>query len=108
MESGSAKACPEDRSMVVTASATVRNTSPHERLSQKRQRTAALQDASAFSKAIVGPQGFGVRLSSAALALMSSSQVAVEENNCAQNRQSNATLALWVQAWPNLTLSVTA
>src|SRR5215471_13349832 len=33
---------------------------------KKRQRTAALQDAGAFSDAPLPPQGFGVRLSSAA------------------------------------------
>jgi len=35
---------------------------------EKRQRTAALQDALALSKAVIIPPGFGVRQSSAALA----------------------------------------
>lgn len=34
---------------------------------EKRQRTAALQNAAALSEVLVLPQGFGVRLSSAAL-----------------------------------------
>src|SRR5712664_40818 len=33
---------------------------------RKRQRTAALQDAGAFFRALLGPRGLGVRLSSAA------------------------------------------
>jgi xylan 1,4-beta-xylosidase len=35
---------------------------------EKRQRTAALQNASAFSRVLLHPRGFGVRLSSAAFA----------------------------------------
>ena len=37
------------------------------RCAEKRQRTAALQDAGALFDALVLPQGFGVRQSSAAL-----------------------------------------
>ncbi len=44
------------------------HSSHHPSRSGKRQRTAALQDASVYLGLRARPQGFGVRLSSAALA----------------------------------------